>query len=116
MTLVGTGRFEIYVSVPLVLEYEEVLRRQRLQLGLSQERVTALVDAICAVAKHQKIYFLWRPFLRDEKDNFVLEVAVAARCDVIITYNKKDFRRVEQQFGIQVLDAKAFLQKIGELP
>ena len=115
MSLIGTGRFEIHVSVPLVLEYEEVLRRQRLQLGLSQEKVSALVDAICSLAKHHKIYFLWRPFLRDEKDNFVLEVAVAAGCDYIITYNKKDFKGVEEQFGIQVLDAKAFLQEIGEL-
>jgi len=115
MSLIGTGRFEIHVSVPLVLEYEDVLHRQRLQLGLSQEKVSALVDAICSLAKHHKIYFLWRPFLRDEKDNFVLEVAVAARCNYIITYNKKYFKGVEQQFGIQVLDAKAFLQKIGEL-
>lgn len=115
MSLIGTGRFEIHVSVPLVLEYEEVLRRQRLRLGLSQEKVSALVDAICSLAKHHKIHFLWRPFLRDEKDNFVLEVAVAAGCDYIITYNQKDFKGVEQQFGIQIINAKAFLQEIGEL-
>jgi len=36
MSLVGMGRFDIHVSVPLVLEYEEVLIRQRLQLGLTQ--------------------------------------------------------------------------------
>jgi predicted nucleic acid-binding protein len=29
MTLVGTGRFEVHLSVPLVLEYEDVLRRQK---------------------------------------------------------------------------------------
>ena len=85
MSLVGTDRFEIHVSVPLVLEYEEVLLRDRAELELTQEDVADLVDALCALATHHKIYFLWRPYLRDRKDEMVLELAVAAQCDYIIT-------------------------------
>lgn len=84
VSLIGMNRFDLHVSVPLVLEYEEVLR-QRSQLGLTQEDVADLIDAICAFAKQQKIYFLWRPYLRDKKDEMVLELAVAARCGYIIT-------------------------------
>jgi putative PIN family toxin of toxin-antitoxin system len=115
LSLVGTGKFDIHVSVPLVLEYEAVLLRYRAELGLTQEDVADMVDALCALAKHQKIYFLWRPYLRDRNDEMVLELAVAARCEYIITYNHRDFRGAEK-FGICVRDARIFLQEIGELP
>jgi putative PIN family toxin of toxin-antitoxin system len=114
MSLVGTGRFDIHVSVPLVLEYEEVLLRQRLQLGLTQADVADIVDALCALATPHEIYFLWRPYLHDRKDELILELAVAARCDYIITYNKRDFSGVET-FGIRAIDPRTFLQEIGEL-
>jgi predicted nucleic acid-binding protein len=58
MSLVGTSLFQVHVSVPLVLEYEEILLRQRISLGLTEDDVMNLVDAICALAHHQKIYFL----------------------------------------------------------
>jgi hypothetical protein len=45
----------------------------------------------------------------------VLELAVSAGCDIIVTYNKDDFRGVEQ-FGIRVMPAQEFLRVIGELP
>lgn len=115
ISLIGTGLFEIHMSIPLVLEYEEVLSRYRTTLGLSQDDVTDLVDAFCALSiHHEKIHFRWRPFLPDKKDEFILDLAVVARCDRIITYNKKDFAGVEQ-FGIEVTDPKAFLQAIGEI-
>jgi putative PIN family toxin of toxin-antitoxin system len=115
VSLIGTGRFDIHVSVPLVLEYEAVLLRYGEELGLTQDDVTDVVDALCALAKHQKVYFLWRPYLRDQRDEMVLELAVAARCDYIVTYNQRDFRGAEK-FGIHVSDARTFLQEIGELP
>jgi len=112
--LVGADRFDIHVSVPLVLEYEEVLLRYQSELGLSQEDVADVVDALCALSKHHKIYFLWRPYLRDRKDELVLELAVAARCNYIVTYNQRDFSGAET-FGIRVMDPRTFLQEIGEL-
>ena len=114
MSLVGKNRFDIHLSVPLVLEYEEILLRYRAELGLTQEDVADLIDALCALGTHHKIYFLWRPYLRDRKDEMVLELAVAARCNYIVTYNQRDFRGADQ-FGIQVLGPRLFLQEIGEL-
>lgn len=114
MSLVGTGRFDIHISVPLVLEYEEVLLRQRVQLGLTPADVADIVDALCALATPHEIYFLWRPYLHDRKDELILGLAVAAHCDYIITYNKRDFSGVET-FGIRVIDPRTFLQEIGEL-
>jgi len=114
ISLVGADRFDIHVSVPLVLEYEEVLLRYQSELGLTQEDVADVVDALCALSKHHKIYFLWRPYLRDRKDELVLELAVAARCNYIVTYNQRDFSGAET-FGIRVMDPRTFLQAIGEL-
>jgi len=91
-----------------------VLLRQKEILKLSPEDVADLVDGLSALAHHHKIYFLWRPYLRDAKDEMVLELAVVARCNYIITYNVKDFKGAER-FGIEVKTPKEFLEEIGEL-
>ncbi|MFN9732813.1 MAG: PIN domain-containing protein [Microcystis sp.] len=62
-----------------------------------------------------EIFFLWRPFLRDPKDDMVLELAVKAGCQSIITYNTRDFAGVEQ-FGLCLLEPSGFLRLIGKLP
>ncbi len=114
LSLVGTGAFDIHLSVPLAFEYEAVLTRQRKEIGLTQEDVGSLVDALCALAVPHRIYFLWRPYLRDAADEHVLELAVAPRCDVV-TYNRSDFAGAER-FGVGVIDPRAFLQQIEALP
>lgn len=115
LSLVGTGQFDLHLSVPLVFEYEDVLLRELPHLQVTKEAVEALIDFHCAVAMHHPIFFLWRPFLRDPKDDMVLELTVKAGCEFIVTYNARDFAGVEQ-FGIRVIDPGAFLQHIGALP
>ena len=98
---------EIAVSVPLVLEYEKVTREHQNELIFSREDIATLIDYLCSIAIRQKIYYLWRPRLRDAADEMVLEVAVAAHCDYIITFNKKDFAGSEQ-FGVFAITPKEF--------
>src|SRR3990172_4054128 len=99
LSLVGTQRFEIHDSVPLVLEYEEILEKQRSEFGLLRTHVAQLIDSLCSVAQHHEIFFLWRPTLADPNDEMILELAVAGRCDYIVTHNIRDFKGVEK-FGI----------------
>ena len=73
------------------------------------------IDYICSVGRGHEIFFLWRPFLPDPKDDMVLELALAAHCDAIVTFNKRDFRGAEQ-FGIRLLTPQEFLKALGELP
>ena len=116
LSLVGRSTaFEINLSVPLVLEYEDVAKRQARSLSLTYEDIDDVLDYLCAVANRREIFFLWRPFLRDPADDMVLELAVEAECEAILTYNQRDFTGVEQ-FGVRVLTPKAFLQEIGVLP
>jgi putative PIN family toxin of toxin-antitoxin system len=107
--LLREGRFEISVSVPLVLEYEDVLHRAT---ELTEAEILSIVRYLCSTAHRQKIFFLWRPSLPDPKDDMVLELAVASRARYIVTFNGKDFAAAER-FGIQVVTPKALLDVIG---
>ena len=116
LSLVGRSeKFEIHLSVPLVMEYENVSTRPGMLPLLSDEDIKVALDYLCSNGSHRDIFFLWRPFLRDPKDDMVLELAVEAQCDYIVTFNHKDFVGVEQ-FGLEALTPYQFLQKIGELP
>ena len=114
ISLVGTGLFEVHLSVPLVLEYEAVLLRKNMSLPVTKDVISDVLDSVCALGHHHEIHFLWRPYLRDPKDELVLEIAVTSQSEYIITYNTSDFRGVEE-FGIKVITPKEFLQEIGEI-
>ena len=114
LELVGNEQFTIHLSVPLILEYEEVLLRELPNLAVNALGIRDFLDFHCAVATHHQIFFLWRPFLRDPKDDMVLELAVKARCDSVVTYNIRDFVGVEQ-FGISAITPAKFLESIGAL-
>jgi predicted nucleic acid-binding protein len=74
-----------------------------------------LLDYLCTVATRQEIFFLWRPYLRDPKDEMVLEAAVAGGCSALITYNTRDFMGAER-FNLSIYTPKEFLEIIGALP
>jgi putative PIN family toxin of toxin-antitoxin system len=115
MSLLPSSRFQLNVSVPLVLEYEDVLKRNPNELIFTDLEIDMFLDSICAMANRHDVFYLWRPILRDPGDDLVLELAVKAKCQYIVTYNKQDFEGVEA-FGIEVIDARDFLKKIGEIP
>lgn len=112
LSLVGTGRFEICVSVALVLEYEAILRRVT---SLEEAEIAALLDFLCAVARRQRIFYLWRPCLRDPQDDMVLELAVASRSSTIVTSNLRDFTAAER-FGVAIREPAEFLRELGDAP
>ena len=116
LMLVGqTNLFEVNLSVPLVLEYEDVAKRPGLVPLLSMQAIDNILDYLCSVAHRHTIFFLWRPFLKDPKDDMVLELAVEAQCDYIVTFNRKDFVGSDQ-FGVAVVTPQGFLRKIGVIP
>lgn len=114
LELIGTEQFSIHLSVPLVLEYEAVLLRELPNLLISATDIQNLLDFHCSVASHHQIFFLWRPYLPDPKDDMVLELAVKAGCDSVVTYNLRDFAGIEQ-FGLKAITPAEFLKSIGAL-
>ncbi len=114
LRLLGRNRFETVVSVPLVLEYEGVLKRQSRSLGLRHSDIDGVLDYVCSVSEHRKVFYLWRPVLRDPNDDMILELAVESEADAIITHNVKDFIGADQ-FGVRILRPQDLLREIGEL-
>jgi len=112
--LIDSGKFHPCISVPLVLEYEAAAKDLIGQIPLRERDIDAVIDYVCKVASHHQIYYLWRPFLRDPKDDMVLELAVTAGCDAIVTYNVNHFEGVEQ-FGLHVKTARELLRELGAL-
>jgi predicted nucleic acid-binding protein len=114
LNLVGTGKFEIDLSLPLALEYEATGKRILPTTGLSDEGFEAILNYVVRSARHREIHYSWRPCLADPGDDMVLELAVAAQSRTIVSFNHADFRGVEQ-FGIETIGPREFLERIGEL-
>ena len=93
VSLLPSDKLSIVVSVPLVIEYEDVLKRVELPAAIANEDIGVFIDFLCKISKHQDIYFR-RPFLPDPLDDHILEVAVASQCEAIVTY-KRDFREAD---------------------
>lgn len=107
------GRFSIAISVPLALEYEAVLVRHAKELGLSPDEALGLVDYMCEIGERRAIHFLWRPALTDPHDEFILELAVAAKCDAIVTHNLRDFAGASR-FGVTIVTPAGLLGALEE--
>jgi putative PIN family toxin of toxin-antitoxin system len=88
------------IGVALFSEMEDVLAREDLfqasQLTPSERQ--ELFAAYLSVTQWVPIYYTWRPNLRDEADNHVVDLAVAGNAEYIITQNVRDFVRMELQF------------------
>lgn len=110
--ILGKNKYVSCVSVPLVIEYEKTAKTVCQGTGLRSADIDDIIDYLVSVSECQDIYYLWRPLLKDAKDDMVLEVAVAAQCDHILTFNKKDFRGSER-WGLTVLTPQEFLSTTG---
>jgi len=102
------------MGVTLFSEYEAVISRSTLfkNSPLSKNERNALLDAFMSVCQWVSIYYLWRPNLKDEADNHLIELAVAGNAKYIITQNKKDFKNSELLFpDIQIVDVGEFLKE-----
>lgn len=114
LSLIEDSRFQVNLSVALVLEYEDVLKRSEMNLQLTHQEIDDVIDFLCQNANLCEIFYLWRPTLRDPKDDFLLELAVESNCDYIVTFNTKDFAESDK-FGIKAITPSDFLRIIGEI-
>ena len=103
-------------SVPLFLEYEDVLTRAEfvLETERSREEYGAFLADIASVVRPIELHFLWRPQLSDPKDEMVLETAVNASADATVTFNQRDFRPVQDRFEVQVWTPQQALERMRQ--
>jgi uncharacterized protein len=103
------------MGAALFTEYESLLSRERLfeHCRLNAQEREAVLNAFLSVCRWTTIYFGWRPNLRDEADNHLIELAVAGGASVLVTRNIRDFRGAELQFpGLRVLSPEEFVKEI----
>ncbi len=112
LSLVEQDLFTVHLSTTLVTEYEAVLKRG--MTLLSAEEIDDVVDFICSRSVLNKIFYLWRPVLKDPGDDFVMELAVKANA-IIITWNVNDFKQAVW-FDIKVMTPRDFLRFLEVLP
>ena len=114
LAMVPQQRFDLLLSVPLMLEYEEVLKRDdmRAQSRLTVEEVDVLLDMLVAVGTPYTPFFQWRPQLSDPDDEMILELAANGRADAIVTVNIRDFLPAARTFGVEVLRPGEFLRRL----
>jgi putative PIN family toxin of toxin-antitoxin system len=111
LRLIALGSLSMSISVAALLEYEDVLLRKDKIPGFSISDLQRFLDDICSVARHQEIFFTWRPTLVDPNDEIFLELAVAASASHIVTHNIRDFAGAEA-FGLRVVSPSELLKEI----
>lgn len=102
------------MGVALYLEYEAVLGRKQLWekclLTAAERRVVA--ESFMQCSRWVEIYYGWRPNLKDESDNHLIELAVAGNAESIITRNKRDFADAELKFpNLRVVSPVQYLKE-----
>jgi len=102
------------VGAALFAEYESVLAREELfsKCVLSARERNELFDAFLSVCQWTRIYYTWRPNVRDESDNHLIELAVAGAAQAIVTKNVRDFSGMELRFpDIRIVTPAALLKE-----
>ncbi len=94
------GRWQPLISLSLFLEYEDVLSRAQTiaRCPLSEAKREVLLNAFASKCQMIELHYLWRPNLKDEADNHVFELAVAAQDAALLTWNLRDFSSAELRF------------------
>ena len=101
------GLIDVFVTDPIVYEYEEVLARQ-----LSPERwerIEPVLSRLVQLSTFARIYYSWRPSSPDPDDEAMIDCAMATRA-IVITRNMRDFRFAQQNYGLPVLTPEAFIE------
>lgn len=106
--------FDFAISVPLTLEYEAVLKRKLDRTIFTDSDIEDFINYLCKVGIKTKLFYLWRPYLKDPFDDHVLEVTIQSNASTIVTYNKKDFKEAEN-LGLKILTPKEFLETLQEV-
>jgi uncharacterized protein len=94
------GKYLPLIGLNLFCEYESVVFRESVlaQCLLSREEILKLLQAFLSVCEWVNIYYLWRPNLRDEADNHLIELAIAGNARFLVTNNLKDFQNTQLLF------------------
>jgi predicted nucleic acid-binding protein len=99
------------LSNHLLFEYEEVLKRQAPELGLSLKDVDEVLNAICARGEECLLSHSWQPILSDADDEPLVQLAIESDAFRIVSHNVRHLRPVVG-LGIELLRPREFLDRL----
>jgi putative PIN family toxin of toxin-antitoxin system len=108
------GRYRPLMSPALLAEYEDVMGREHLWATsrLASFERSELLDIFLAECRWTRIYYTWRPNLRDEADNHLIELAVAGQAQYIVSRNVRHLAHGELKFpAIRILTPSQILRE-----
>lgn len=93
-------KYQPLMGMQCCCEYKQVINRDEIlrSCPLSAEEIQTLLAAFMSVCEWTRIYYLWRPNLKDEADNHLIELAIAGNAKIIATNNIKDFKQTQLIF------------------
>lgn len=106
------NQYQPLISSPLFQEYEAVSSRPsiREKCPFSAGELQDFLNAWYSCCQWVSIYYLWRPNLPDENDNFLYELAVAGNAQRILTQNMRDMASELIFDGIVIQTPEQFLR------
>ncbi|MCK5663313.1 MAG: putative toxin-antitoxin system toxin component, PIN family [Thiotrichaceae bacterium] len=106
------GQLEPQIGCALFNEYEDVLRRPEIQAmaKYTPEEINQIMDGFLNVCSWVKVNYLWRPNLKDEGDNHLIDLAVASNSKWIVTQNIKDLNSGDLKFSFRSISPNEFLE------
>jgi len=107
----GNGWESYPLSLRIVNWVKWGLQKRILDLcPLSVQDLRELLNAFYEICRWVPIYYLWRPNILDEGDNFVIELALAGNATHIVTNNIRDFQNAELLFpSLSIVRPEEFL-------
>ena len=96
----------------LYAEYEDVLTRAEIQAKstYAPTEIEVLLEGLLACCTWNTVRYLWRPNLKDEADNHLIDLAVASNAQYVVTQNMKDLESGELKFGFRSITPEHFLE------
>lgn len=110
-------KIALLASPALWLEYEAVVKRPHIRLrhGISLENIDIVLDTLAAHVEPVHLNYLWRPQLRDQNDEMVLETALNAGADALVTFNTKDFAAAAERFALKLVTPAECITLTGDI-
>jgi putative PIN family toxin of toxin-antitoxin system len=107
------GKVRCVTSTALWMEYEDLIHRPIWGDTTTLVQREILLDALASHSEWVNLYFHWRPNLRDEGDNFLIELAIAGNVDAIVTHNIRDLKSGELVFPqLKILTPDVYLEEL----
>ncbi len=109
------GEFALVMANTVLMEYEEILKREGPAFALLAETVDRFLNALCAGAEQIRTSGFWKPSLPDPDDEPLAQLALEAKVGYLVTHNLRHFP-LDRFTGIQIVSPKEFLQLLQSCP